>query len=133
MKVALLCASLLSACTAAANYRVYAVTWTCVSPAGCERAEQLVLIDRAQIINGDDFIFFESTYGPEFFSSGQMVPSDDLPAECSWLYGMTIFANELQPSRFCRTSRRFELEISVPDVDPATSSMWLVEGREIDP
>lgn len=133
MKAALLCSLLLSACTLAPNYRVYAVTWICVSPEGCERTAQVELINRGQIINGEDFVFFESTREPGFSIAGQMVPSDELPSECSWLYGLTIFAIEVEPSRFCRTSGGFELELSLPNEDPATHSAWLVKGREIDP
>ena len=133
MKAALLCSLLLSACTLPLNYRTYAVTWTCVSPEGCERTEHVELIDRAQIINGDDVVTFTSTRDEGFTNFGQMVSSDELPADCSWLYGFTIFAIEVEPSRFCRTSGGFELELSLPNEDPATHSMWFVEGREIDP
>jgi hypothetical protein len=62
-----------------------------------------------------------------------MVPSDELPAECSWLYGFSFFGIEAEPSRFCRTAGRVELDLSIPNQDPATYSEWLVEGREIDP
>jgi hypothetical protein len=136
MKPAVLCLLLLSACEldAARNYSVYKVTWTCMSPEGCERADDVVLIDRAQITDGHDFVYFESSLDLDFrYSSGRMIPSDELPATCSWLYGLAIFQLELEPSRFCRSGGRFELELSIPNDDPSTHSAWFVDGREIDP
>jgi hypothetical protein len=133
VKPALLCSLLLSACIAAANYRMYAVTWTCLSPEGCEDAEQLAVIDRARIVNGSKFIDFLSDRDDNFLLATQMVPSDELPPECSWLHGFTLFTTEVEPGRFCRTSGGFELELSIPNRDPATHSRWFVEGREIDP
>ena len=135
MKRAMLCLLLLSACEldAARNYRVYKLTWSCLSPGGCERAQEAMLLDRADIIDGDYDVRFYSTRDPVFGSWGQMVPSDELPAECSLLHGFFLFGLELEPSRFCRTSKGFELELSIPNRDPATHSNWLVEAREIDP
>ena len=127
---------LLSACsdlTVARNYRTYALTWSCLSPEGCERTEDVELIDRAEIINGGDFVDFSSTQDWIFREDGQMVPSDMLPADCYWLLGLALFTYELEPSRFCRTSGGFDLEVSIPNRDPMTYSKWLVEGREIDP
>jgi hypothetical protein len=133
MKPIMLCLLLLSACVAAANYRVYKLTWSCLSAEGCERAEQVELLDRARIIDGDDFVAFMSTRDGGFEIAAQLVPSDALPAECSWLYGLRLFATEAEPSRFCRSSGRFELELSIPNQDPSTASKWFVEAREIDP
>ena len=133
MKAALLCLLLLSACEieAARNYRVYALTWSCLSSEGCERAEDVAAIDRATIINGSDFIDFESS-DASFWEDAQFVPSDMLPAECSWLYGLVLFTHELDPFKFCRTSSGFELELAIPDQDPMSRSKWFVKGREID-
>jgi hypothetical protein len=133
MKPAVLCLLLLSACTVAENYRTYALTWSCLSIEGCERTEQVMLIDRAEIINGDDIVQFTSTRDGYFLDFAQMVPSDTLPAECSWLYDFSLFAIEAEPSRFCRTSGGFELELLLPNQDSATYSKWFIEGREIDP
>jgi hypothetical protein len=135
MKLAVLCLLLLSACEleAARNYRTYEVTWTCLSPEGCERTDQVELIDRAEIINGSFLVDFMSTRDELFWGHAQIVPSDMLPAGCSWLYGPPLFEMEVGPSRFCRTSEAFELELSIPDRDPATHSKWLVEGRQIAP
>ena len=136
MKPAVLCLLLLSACsdlTVARNYRTYALTWSCLSPEGCERTDDVELIDRAEIINGDNFVDFLSSRDRNFFEDAQMVPSDMLPAECFWLHGLALFTYELEPSQFCRTSGGFELEVSIPNRDSMTYSKWLVDGREIDP
>lgn len=134
MKPTVLCLLLLSACElkAARNYRMYELTWSCLSSEGCEYSEQVTLLDRVRIIDDDDFIEFLSTRNQGFFDYAQMVPSDDLPADCFWLYGFSIFATEADPSRFCRMSRGFELELSIPNRDPTTHSKWFVEGRETD-
>lgn len=133
MKPALLCSLFLSACVAAANYRQYAVTWTCLSAEGCESAEAVAAIDRAYIVKGGDYVGFESTRDGNFRLYAQMVSSDELPAGCSWLHSFNLFETEAEPARFCRTSGRFEVELSLPNRDPATESVWLGEGREIDP
>jgi hypothetical protein len=136
MKSTVLCLLLLSACSDlldARNYREYALTWTCVSPEGCTRADQVVLVDRAMIINGSEIVRFSSTRDDKFQDVTQMVPSDDLPVGCFWLHDVSFFALELEPARFCRTSGALELELSILDRDAPTHSEWLVEGREIDP
>jgi hypothetical protein len=135
MKPAVLCLLLLAACEleAARNYRTYEVTWTCLSPEGCERTDQVALIDRAEIINESFFVNFMSTRGELFWGRGQMMPSDTLPAGCYWLYGPPLFEMDLGPSRFCRSSEAFELELAILNRDPATHSKWLVEGRQIAP
>ena len=135
MKPAMLCLLLLSACsdfTVELNYRTYAVTWTCMSPEGCEHTEQVVLIDRAEIVNGGVFVEFSSTKNELFREQAQIVPSDELPLECFWLHGFSLFATEAKPSRFCRIPGEFELAMSIPNRDPSIHSEWFVEGREID-
>lgn len=135
MKPAVLCLLLLAACEleAARNYRTYELTWTCLSPEGCERTERLELVDRARIINGSILIDFMSTRDESFAERAQMVDLDDLPEGCSWLYNLSIGADELEPSRFCRSSGAFELELSIPNRELATHSEWFVEGRQISP
>lgn len=132
MKPVVLFLLLLSACDVR-NFRTYELTWICLSSEGCERTDQVVLIDRAQIINGDDFVTFLSTRDSIYRDSAQMVPSDMLPADCFWLHDISFFVLELEPSKFCRTSGEFELELSIPNRDSATHSEWLVNGQEIDP
>jgi hypothetical protein len=136
MKPTMLCLLLLSACSDLSlqrNYRAYELVWRCLSPEGCERTGQVELVDRAEIDNGSDVIEFLSTRDLYFSELAQVIPSDSLPDECSLLYGLSLSARELEPSRFCHTSRGFELELSIPDREPVTHSEWFVEGREIDP
>jgi hypothetical protein len=137
MKPAVLCLLLLlSACSdflGVRNFRTYKLTWTCLSPEGCERTEQVVLIDRAEIFNDDDVVTFLSTRDDLFRDPAQWLPSDALPADCFWLHDVSFFVLDLEPGRFCRTAGQFELELSIPNRDPATHSEWLVNGREIDP
>jgi hypothetical protein len=136
MKGVTLCLLLLSACSdpfGVRNYQTYKVTWTCVSPGGCQRAEEVAVIDRAEIFDNDSRVFFLSSHDGGFQEETQMVPSEDLPEGCFLLHGISFFVLDLPPSRFCRMSEAFELELSIPDRDPTTSSDWLVNGREIDP
>lgn len=135
MKPAVVCLLLLSACsdlTTDPNYRAYRLTWRCLSAGGCERAEQVVLVDRAEIVNGSDLIEFLSSHQGFFNDLAQMVMSDDLPAGCSWLHGFSISAEELEPSKLCSTPGGFELELSIPNRDGVTRSEWFVEARGID-
>jgi hypothetical protein len=138
MKPAVLCLLLVSACsdlTSSPNFRAYALTWTCLSPEGCERTEQVTLFDRAEILNGElsDHIEFQNTRDSFFADRAQIVTSDALPAECAWLYGFFLLGVEADPSVFCRVPRGFELELLIPNRDTETRSKWLVDGREIDP
>jgi hypothetical protein len=128
MKATILCVLLLSACADKVPYD-YGLTWVCMSPDGCERTEELRLIDRLNI-NGDGF-YFASSRDESFFSGAQRVGSDSLPAGCFWLYSLTLFGDELEPSKCCSTSSGFELELSIPNPNPATHSQWLVEIREL--
>lgn len=128
MKPAVLCLLLLSACS---DLPVYKLTWTCLSPEGCERADAVALVDRVTIFP-DGFLGFWSSRDDDFREDAQVVPSDTLPPECSLLYGLVLFTHELEPFKYCRTSGGFELEPSILNQDSATHSEWLVEGREID-
>lgn len=136
MRLALLSILMLSSCShirGDANYRVYELSWTCLSPEGCERADQVPLFDRAQIILAYDIVDFESTYDDGFFESAELVESDELPADCFWMYSLTLFGYELEPGRYCRTSNGFELEIAIPNRNSTTQSLWLARARHIGP
>lgn len=137
MKPAVLCLLLISACsdlTYTPDFRAYALTWTCLSPEGCERADQVTLFDRAETYNGDrsEYIEFKSTHDGDFQDTAWLVSSDELPAECTWLYSFSVLAVEADPAMFCRVAGGFELELAVPNRDGETRSKWLVEGRKID-
>lgn len=136
MKPVLLYTILLSGCSyflGEANYRIYELSWTCLSSEGCERADQVPLFDRAESVIDSDRVDFLSTRDAGFFERAELIESDELPAGCSWMYNLTLFGHELEPSRFCRTSNGFELEVSIPNRDSATHSRWLVTGRHIGP
>jgi hypothetical protein len=136
MRPVLLYVLLLSGCSyirGEANYRIYELSWTCLSPEGCERADVVVPIDRAEIVNGSDRVLFMSSRDGGFREAARLVDMGDLPADCSWLYSLTLFAHELEPSRFCRTENGFELEVAIPNRDSTTHSQWLIEGEHIGP
>lgn len=136
MRPMLLCALLLSGCSyirGEANYRIYELTWTCLSPEGCERADVVVPIDRVRIIDGSRRIAFMSSRDNGFYELATLVDMGDLPTDCSWLYSLTLFTHELEPSRFCRTEDGFELDITIPNRDSTANSEWLIEGEHIGP
>ena len=124
---------LLSACEIeiALNYDTYKLTWSCLSPEGCERMEQVELIDRVLLFHDDDeYVEVFSSRDTLIREDAQRIAADDLPAGCSWLHGLTLFTYALEPSRFCKTSGGFEFEVSIPNRD-MTHSQWLVKGRKL--
>lgn len=128
MKPGLLCLLLLSACDPDAAYD-YALTWVCLSAEGCERTEEVILIDRL-VTFGDSFLF-ESRSQPPYQQYAQRVASDAAPPGCFLLYSFTIFGHYLEPSKLCTTPDGYDLELSIPNRNPATSSRWLVEIRKL--
>ena len=129
MKAGILYLLLLPACSGGVNSYDYEVRWTCRSGEGCERAAELMLIDRANIQG--DYFFFGSSRDPVFDASAQRVRSDALPAGCFWLYGLAFDGDELEPAKGCSAPDGYDLEISIPNRNPATHSEWLVEVREL--
>jgi hypothetical protein len=47
------------------------------------------------------------------------------------LHGFTLFGHTLEPSKLCSTPDGYDLDLSIPNRNPATSSLWLVEIREL--
>lgn len=134
MKPGILRLSLVLACSFSclsddAPLHGYALTWTCLSPEGCERAEQVALIDRVSITDRNDFCEFWSTRDSAFLTWADLVVSDSLPPECFWLVSFSLFGHALEQSQLCRTEDGFEVELSIPDRDSPTNSKWHVEGR----
>lgn len=131
MKPGVLCLLLLSGCFFSDELPVrnYSLTWTCLSPDGCERTEEVAQIDRMERVRFD--CEFTSTQDEAFVANAKRIDSEFLPPGCSWLYFLTLFGHELERSRFCNVPGGFELELSIPSEDPTTSSMWLVEGRDV--
>jgi hypothetical protein len=109
----------------------YALTWTCRSPEGCERMDEVRQIDRATITDFED-VRFTSALDESFGVDTKLGFSFELPPDCSWLYFLTFFGHELERLVFCRVPGGFELDLAIPNQDPATSSLWLVEGRDVD-
>jgi hypothetical protein len=133
VKPGMLCLSLVLACSCTLfedyPHLGYDLRWTCVSPQGCERAEQVALIDRVFITENNDFCDFRSTRDGSFLIWARLLASDSLPPDCHLLSGFVIFANELDASLLCYTDEDFEVELTVPNSDSATHSKWRVEGR----
>lgn len=128
MKAIILCLLLLSACADKVPYD-YGLTWVCLSPEGCERPNEVKLFDRLNVV--DDFFFFLSTRDEHYGEDAQRFGSESLPSGCWWLYGFLMFGQELEPSKLCHTSGGFDLELSIPNRDASTRSLWLVEAREL--
>lgn len=134
MKSAVLCLILLPACSflepsyEPATYK-YALTWYCVSPDGCERAQELARIDRATEI--DLSVTFTSTQDPSFKEEGDLLFVESLPRVCAWLYYLSFSGHDLERSKYCNNAGGFELELSIPNDDLATYSQWVVSGREL--
>jgi hypothetical protein len=133
MKIKMLFLLLLSACGPSEEFPPvydYAVTWTCLSPEGCERTVEVTRIDRLRRVGFD--CLFTSTQDESFSAEATLVISDFLPTRCSWMSFLSLFGQELPRSRFCRIAAGFEWELEIPNEDPATSSVWLVDGRDVD-
>lgn len=134
MKLGALCLLLLSGCSYLSdddNGREYALTWSCLSPEGCTRTEQVELLDRAYI---HDAIFdFESTRDDGFIERAELIAADSLPSECAWVYSLVLFTHELESPKLCYIGRDFELMLSIPNRDLETHSMWRVRGRDLGP
>lgn len=131
MKRGMLCLLLLSGCWTSHEPFVedYALVWTCRSPEGCERTEEVERIDRMKLVDND--FFFTSTQDASFAADATRIYSTLLPGTCSWMYFLSLFGHELERSMICFGAAIFELELSIPNEDPASSSTWLVEGRYV--
>ena len=133
MKYAVLCLMLLPSCGffeptyEPATHR-YVLTWYCRSPGGCERTQEVAVIDRAIEVGYD--ITFTSTQDPSFEVEGSLLYLDSLPYACAWIYYLSFFGHELERSRLCHNAGGFELELSIPNEDPAVHSEWVVSGRD---
>lgn len=108
----------------------FKLTWYCISAEGCERLEEVTRIDRA-IEKGYDF-HFASTQDESFGEDAAQLYSDSLPVGCSWLYYISLFGHDLERSKYCSNAGGFEIELSIPNEDPATHSQWVVSGRDLD-
>jgi hypothetical protein len=132
MKSGIFCLLLLPGCWSrpAPTVYEYALTWTCVSPEGCERMQEITRIDGVTVVSSD--FRLSSTQDESFDADAKLIYTDSLPPDCSWLYFLTLFGHELERTPICFAPGGFELDLSIPNEDPTTSSMWLVEGRDLD-
>jgi hypothetical protein len=134
VKPGLLCLLLLPACSSFSpsddpDVYEYVLTWHCASPGGCEHADEAARIDRA---TSSKYTFhFTSMEDVSFSEEADLIFSQSLPYGCSWLYNISVFGHELERSRLCDTAGGFELELSIPNEDPATHSEWVVSGRDV--
>lgn len=133
MKSGVLCLLLLPACSFLSPSEPtpfeYALTWYCVSAEGCGRMEEVMRIDRVTVT--DYYYFhFASTQDESFGEDAQKIITDSLEARCSWLYFLSLFGHELERSKLCYNPGGFEIELSIPNEDPATHSKWVVAGRD---
>jgi hypothetical protein len=110
--------------------REYAMTWTCRSAEGCERTADVVRIDRMKEVNQE--CHFTSTQDETFSADATLIYTTLLPGDCHWLSFLALFDHELERSVFCYGPGGFELQLAIPNQDPTTHSMWLVEGRNVD-
>lgn len=132
MKPGILCLLLLSGCLSsegAPSVYGYGLTWVCVSPEGCEGMEELQRIDRMEYERGD--CHFTSTQDESFYEEAKLISSDVLPEACAWVYFLSVLGHELERSRICYLPGGFELDVVIPNEDPTTFSMWLVEGYDL--
>jgi hypothetical protein len=108
----------------------FTLTWFCVSPEDCERAEDVARIDRVTLT--DFYLHFTSTRDATFGADAQIIRSDSLGSDCSWLYFLSLFGHDLEPQKLCKAPGGVEIQLSIPDPDPATSSKWVVYARRVD-
>jgi hypothetical protein len=107
----------------------YVLTWYCISPDGCEHADEAMRIDHA---TGSVYeLLFTSTQDAAFCAEAARLYSDALPAGCSWLYYLSFFGYDLDRSMLCVNAGGFELSLSIPNEDAATYSQWVVSGRDV--
>jgi hypothetical protein len=108
--------------------REYVVTWFCISPEGCEHADEAARIDHATSRGYE--VFFTSTQDPSFREDADRLFSQSLPRGCSWLYYLSFFGHDLERSLLCTNVGGFELDLSIPNEDLATHSQWVVSARD---
>ena len=44
---------------------------------------------------------------------------------------LSLFEHELEPCKRCHDAGGFEIELSIPNTDPATHSKWVVSARDL--
>ena len=59
------------------------------------------------------------------------VSSESVPDGCVHLYGLVLFSHVLEPLILCRAGAGFDTEVSIPNVNPSTSSDWRIEFQPL--
>ncbi|ACY17024.1 hypothetical protein [Haliangium ochraceum] len=109
----------------------YTLTWYCTSDDGtCERVVELRRYDRASIQNNDLTIW--DSQDPGGAIEALIVYSDSLPQHCDRIFYLVFFGHEIEEPRYCGNHYAFEIELSIPDEDPATSSRWVISAAPLD-
>lgn len=134
MNRGMLYVSLVLACSCSCTFEYrpwlgYSTSWTCLSSEGCERGEQLALIDRLAIHETYEFYEIWSTRDATYRWLADLLDSDSLPPHCYLMTGVAIFGHELEPLQICPTDASFTMELAIPNRDEQTHSMWRVEAR----
>lgn len=107
----------------------YSLTWYCISPEGCERTEEVTRIDQASITDYY-FLHLANSQDDSFVADAQIIVTDSPGDHCARVHFLTLFGHELEPSKFCYNPGGFEIDLSIPNSDPATHSKWVVSGRD---
>lgn len=133
MKSGLLSLLLLSGCSyffpeGSPRRYEYSLAWYCVSPESCERTEDVMRIDRVTVFDYD--MHFTSTQDESFAADALMIVAESLGGGCYYVHNLTLFGHELEPSKLCYNPAGFEIELSIPDPEPATSSKWVVSATD---
>ena len=110
------------------DYYTHSIEWTCLA-SSCERTEALSSFDRAWF--GQRQINLHSEQDPSVIFITTRVTSDSLPDGCVYLYGLELFGHVLEPLILCRAGAGFDTEVSIPNVNPSTSSDWRIEFQPL--
>ncbi|ACY15191.1 hypothetical protein [Haliangium ochraceum] len=107
----------------------HTLAWVCIS-ATCERTEPVRGLDRAW--DADEQINLYSSSDPTELHVLNRISSEGAPENCELLYGLMLFGHALEPLTICTVgAERYDFEVSIPNVNPETSSSWRVELRPL--
>ncbi|ACY14664.1 hypothetical protein Hoch_2119 [Haliangium ochraceum DSM 14365] len=125
----LLAFSLLGAsCYAPDSVYSHSMSWACLSDI-CERADAVAGFDRA-IVDRNQINLYSSA-DESVLHVITRIPSDAAPEGCDFLYGLVLFGHTLEPLAICRAGSGYNIEVAIPDPNPATASEWRIEMRPL--
>lgn len=120
---------LLFGCGSVSNLYTHSITWICLSPGDCARADVVADFDRAWI--GDGQVYLLSTSDESVSNRATRIPSDAAPDGCDLLVGLNLFGHALEPLSICRITGGYSVELSIPDPNPSSASEWRIEMRPL--